>query len=535
MKTSHKNNAFLGHFRFKAFLSFTIIAFCCACNKQMDTNTLVPDSTETDTSMVLMYILPLAQYAKEPPLIKRFKVQINKDYAISGKLVSLDDVMDRRSKLPENLMYNVAVFDNDGLFVAERNYNYRNEIKKGGIPLPSNGEYTFVMYSIGSTTYVPNINFPNLKNKSLASATLDLDKTSNFMYFKTKVSLAELPAINQMKIIKSMFDCKFSEVSTTINASNVGQPMTALRSSFGRHFNNVSISLATGDAIKQEKPLPVSVDFPELGTKVVRSSPTIVHSDGDVTFHLSELKVGSLMLDHTISFENLKLSPGVKYKLDLKVEKSGDELLRYEGQPAVRIQGQIWMMDNLGVNFSDPNFNPLGVHHGNFYQYANKNVIAPANVMEQENSKWVIFKNPVFWNSGTEEDPIKSKDDPCPNGFRIPTFTEFELFADNLTFEKDKGNSEAALGTFTFAKVFKSKWGYIEVDFPLQGFFDEKHASNWYRGSKGYFWTSSAENVDGEVYAKVIDYTDGDDAFKYSFFNVSKSKTRAFNIRCIAD
>ncbi|MFZ4861552.1 FISUMP domain-containing protein [Sphingobacterium sp. Mn56C] len=536
MKSKHKNKVSLGQLRFWFYLFFIIISCAWACNKQLDTSAPIKDNPETDTTSVFMYLFSQAQYTTIAPLSKRFKVQINKDYALTGKLVSVDKVIDNRTNLPDNLMYNVVVFDKDGRWVTEKIYNYKKEAENGGITLVSKGEYTIVAYSTGSTSYVPSITFPNPNSKTLASAKLILDKYSNFLYFKTRVDLTDVQEVNKTKLIKATFNCKFSEIITTIDACQLAQPVTTLRSTFGRHHNNVWINLATGDLIKQEKALPIAVDFPKLGAKKVISSPTILHSDGHVSFNILALKAGPLTVKNTITLDNLALSSGVRYQLNLKLEKSSDALLRHEGQAAFRIHGQIWMMDNLGVDPSDPKFDPLGVHHGHFFQYANKNIIAKATVYEEKDTKWMDIKKTMNWNSGTEEEPIKSKLDPCPKGFRVPTISEFNILIDNITVEKNRGSDENSLDTYTFAKVFKSKWSTIEVDFPLQGYFSERNSSNWDRGHEGHYWTSSADDYSGSIYVDVVNIFKDDPNIKLNLSNVnSKNYRRAYNIRCIAD
>lgn len=43
---------------------------------------------------------------------------------------------------------------------------------------------------------------------------------------------------------------------------------------------------------------------------------------------------------------------------------------------------------------------------------------------------WITAPNNTFWNSGTESNPVKTKYDPCPSGWRVPTATELRTLAE---------------------------------------------------------------------------------------------------------
>lgn len=43
----------------------------------------------------------------------------------------------------------------------------------------------------------------------------------------------------------------------------------------------------------------------------------------------------------------------------------------------------------------------------------------------------VDLRNDRLWNSGTESDPIKTEYDPCPSGWRVPTYDELYALCSN--------------------------------------------------------------------------------------------------------
>ena len=39
---------------------------------------------------------------------------------------------------------------------------------------------------------------------------------------------------------------------------------------------------------------------------------------------------------------------------------------------------------------------------------------------------WLSSPDDELWNSGTESDPVKTEYDPCPEGWRVPTYEELD-------------------------------------------------------------------------------------------------------------
>ena len=66
-----------------------------------------------------------------------------------------------------------------------------------------------------------------------------------------------------------------------------------------------------------------------------------------------EIKLrGASIVNKNIKIENLKVTPGVKYNLNINIVPV-DTYLTYMGVPAARINGQIWMRYNMGVTNMD--------------------------------------------------------------------------------------------------------------------------------------------------------------------------------------
>lgn len=98
---------------------------------------------------------------------------------------------------------------------------------------------------------------------------------------------------------------------------------------------------------------------------------------------------------------------------------------------------------------------------------------------------WMTPQNDNLWNSGTEDNPVKTEYDPCPEGWRVPTYTELEKLSNCSTFLKvEDQKGRYFCGDYTYLddapQVFFPAAGYRSVD----GDFTS-------RGTKGHYWSSS--------------------------------------------
>jgi uncharacterized protein (TIGR02145 family) len=100
---------------------------------------------------------------------------------------------------------------------------------------------------------------------------------------------------------------------------------------------------------------------------------------------------------------------------------------------------------------------------------------------------WLYPQDDKLWNSGTEENPVKTIYDPCPEGWRVPTKTELINLIDNYsswTSENDlNGRWFRGRNSFTdtVPQVFLRAAGTFYV-------YDEVYADN--RGGAGLYWSS---------------------------------------------
>ena len=106
-------------------------------------------------------------------------------------------------------------------------------------------------------------------------------------------------------------------------------------------------------------------------------------------------------------------------------------------------------------------------------------------------SDWLYIQNNNLWNSGTEENPIKTKYDPCPNGWRVPTLNELET----LTYHTSEWttNPEGQPGYYySGSKTYDID--IPQIFFPAAGY-RGGDACAFNRGLYGYYWSSKPSNT----------------------------------------
>lgn len=472
-------------------------------------------------------------------------VQLNKDFYLFAELTAEESPKNSSQKnnplkaavnapIATNIIYKIAVFDENGIFVLDRNYARGQETPNSGLQLDAGKTYTFVVYSINSTTTIPNITFTDSNNRTLANASVDISGVSDFMYFKRDMPLVS-ESVNYLDVILKH---KLSQITTTIDASLTGYNISSVSSNFTPHNSTAKIKLVDGIITRTGTVGNVPLVFPTLNSAIVISNPTIINADANSSssFTIASISVGSLTQTNITPFTDLIISPGVKYNMKLNIIPS-DEYLTHEGLPAVRINGQIWMRHNLGVN-TILNPDPTTIEsnlHGNYYQWGVSRITGTGTASTQ-NSNYNGSNGPAVnaWNTGTATNPIKATADPCPVGYRVPTEDEFRALISNVITTDFNGS-----GTYNKAKILTSiRNSSIKLTIPKQGRLTVAGNQTPYqaigiesRGTTMYLWTSTsiANSISRIVYVAA---TTGN--FSYSRLNNRSTPVVSNNIRCIA-
>lgn len=103
---------------------------------------------------------------------------------------------------------------------------------------------------------------------------------------------------------------------------------------------------------------------------------------------------------------------------------------------------------------------------------------------------WTSTQDDKLWNSGTESAPVKTEYDPCPTGWRVPTYTELNELSchySSLTTVDDQDG-------YYFSGVYTYLSGAPTVFFPTAGHRTYDGGTAYYRGYHGN-WSSSPDGM----------------------------------------
>lgn len=104
---------------------------------------------------------------------------------------------------------------------------------------------------------------------------------------------------------------------------------------------------------------------------------------------------------------------------------------------------------------------------------------------------WLDPHNDTLWNSGTEDNPVKTDYDPCPQGWRVPTRTElFELSQNKSDLVYVNGLPGVWLSGGSVLKERVPK-----IFLPATGKRTYDLHKGVYRGWSGHYWSSTPQDI----------------------------------------
>ena len=135
---------------------------------------------------------------------------------------------------------------------------------------------------------------------------------------------------------------------------------------------------------------------------------------------------------------------------------------------------------------------------------------------------WLYSQDGTLWNSGTEESPVKTEYDPCPEGWRVPTYAELsELYRNRSSWtENDLGQSG-----YWFSGPSSYSSEAAQVFFPAAGRRSDDLGHAGYRGDYGYYWSSRPYYND----AYYLGFDNGY-AYMYDYY-----RAYGYSVRCVQD
>ncbi len=212
------------------------------------------------------------------------------------------------TELGTGIRYKVAVYDNNGNYVTEKEFVYKIG-ETDGFLLNGGQNYTFVAYSVNSTSSTPSIN----NGGTLANAKLS-GISGDLMYFKKNMTVTG-NGVNNLDIVLKH---QYSQITTKLDARQVGNISAVTNAAISPANSSADISFAT-NALTYNGSISQPVSFSAQNLPIVTSSATQVISNTTTT---GQLNLGTVTVDgvsKSMTIDKLKITPGVKYNLNLRL------------------------------------------------------------------------------------------------------------------------------------------------------------------------------------------------------------------------
>ena len=431
--------------------------------------------------------------------------------------------------LGNGMMFRVIAYrQSDGSYQDHKDYTIGQPVV--GLTLDQGAAYNLVAYSYGATT-LPAISAGELDHIGNAQVGYD-DSKPDFMY----QNMSYTPN-NPTNTVNFTLRHKVALITTTIN-SMVGN-ITAINNAFLAPNYLVgtiplSTGVMTGRSTAGNQNLNFGGTFPNI-TAV--ADPVFINADtaGNLQGNFAA-SINVNGVTKTINLPNsFKITPEYKSDLIVNLKTCG----AYTA-PGVYTE---FMCQNLGATAGIDPMNPVAGNQGLKVQWG-RNITGTNGVYyytqasDQANSGAIAGWSQTnaangAWNAGTETNPVKTANDPCPSGYRVPTRTEWQAVVDNNSIERTNTTLWANSPTnYSSALYFRNPQGVRTLMLPAAGW---RFVINGalidgtlnYRGINGIYWSSSEGTASSLAY-----YLN----FDSSIVNApSTSRTIGLSVRCIKD
>lgn len=467
------------------------------------------------------------------------------------------------------VQYRVVAYETDGTYVDQAVGNAADASQVFfGDKLIAGHKYTFVIYSIGSTTTAP----PAAPTTNLYSAgALFFDFSTyaqdggDLMYAISKdVTILDnnaptpLTAPLQHLFTRVNILVDNSDATGTFGTANYVKggylSEVPVQAQWLSPFQDVQIDLSTGETLSSVADNSVAAISNLNATAQTFIVNQLQSSNFAVSLRIpsNQIKIGhdinAQNVDFNFSNAGLGLKPGYSYTLKLRFNSdryvNATNVTRTATATDARyavIGGYRWDRYNLGVTdvnpaTNNPDANPsVQALYGNYYQWGRQLPVANAYSSDAAIVGWDNTPAPDgSWNSGTATAPIKAALDPCGTGDRLPSLAENTLLGNNTrhtsigNWTNFNGNTTVGLSDFTAAHIMTSKKSSdIKLSFPAAGHRNPSNGAQLIRQSSAIYWLNT--EVGGNNNARV------GRGFQSSWDNSTYLKYAGYSVRCIQD
>jgi len=254
--------------------------------------------------------------------------------------------------LPTGVTYIVVVYDSKGDYVDQADY-----IIGGSAPEPfelaADQTYTFIAYSLNNSDLVPSIGtdpLSTVKAENIAG-------TSDLLY--TRIDQVVTAGDNTLNITLRHL---FSEITTTVDGSQIGSIEIADNFYLAPHYNKVDLALTDGALTYNNISTdgsPVQMDV--LGSNTITSLPTIIAhpSTTNGILKIGAIKIGDVTKNN-VEIGGISIYPGERYNLNITIKKHPQDiggLIWAEGDLAYDTNTDIY---NFAQNQGGGSYFPFG-------------------------------------------------------------------------------------------------------------------------------------------------------------------------------